>query len=69
MDFDGASVEIFDMEARRVYRKEFPPTMPNDLAFWDGIKNDGSKAIPGTYIYIIKRNNDIVCKGSFVLVR
>jgi hypothetical protein len=69
MFYEGASVEVFDIEGRRVFSAEFPPTRPETIAFWNGIRNDSKRAVPGTYIYIISRGSDAICKGSLVLVR
>jgi len=69
MFYDGADVEIFDLEGRRIFTAQFPPTRPEAQAFWSGVRTDSKLAIPGTYIYVITRDNEVLCKGSLVLVR
>ncbi len=69
MFYEGARVEIFNLEGRRVFSNDFPPTRPEADAFWDGVRNGNKRAIPGTYIYVIARGDEVLCKGSLVLVR
>jgi len=69
MQYEGARVELYDIEGRRIFDADFPPTAPERDAFWDGIRNGDKKAIPGTYIYIVSRDGEILCKGTLVLVR
>jgi len=69
MELNGADLQIFDLEGRKIYETNFPVTSPESDAFWNGIRHDSKKAIPGTYIYIITRNGELICKGSLLLVR
>ena len=69
MEISGARLEIFDIEGRRVFDAEIPPTSPERDAFWNGLRESGTKAIPGSYIYVISRGVDVVCKGAIVLAR
>jgi len=69
MELDGATVEILDLDGRRVYSSYIPPTTQEQDAFWDGVRNNSKKAIPGTYIYIITRKDKVLCQGTLVLVR
>ncbi|HHS49914.1 MAG TPA: hypothetical protein ENN07_02245 [candidate division Zixibacteria bacterium] len=69
MEFSPATIEIFTIEGRRVFSRDFPPSAPESGTFWDGVADDGRRALPGTYVYIITKNGEVVCKGTLVLVR
>ena len=69
MQFEGAFVELFDLEGRRVFSENFPPGLPESVISWDGFRNNSKKAVPGTYLYVITRGGQVLCKGTLVLVR
>ncbi len=69
MELLPATVEIYDIDGRRVFSSDFPATSPEGNAFWDGLRSAGSRARPGTYLYVVLRGGDVICKGTLLLVR
>ncbi|MCD6501571.1 gliding motility-associated C-terminal domain-containing protein [bacterium] len=69
MELEAATVEIFDIEGRKLFSADYPATPPEGYAFWDGMRSAGKRARPGTYIYVVMRGGEVICKGSLVLVR
>jgi len=57
--FSGeAELMVFDVRNRLVYQNK-----------WHGTDNEGNKLRPGLYLYIIKKDGEIVCNGTIVLHR
>ncbi len=69
MEFEPATIEIYSLEGKKVFAEDFHPASPQTSIRWDGVSSSGRRATPGTYIYLIIKENEILCKGTLVLVR
>ncbi len=69
---EGAKIQIFDKRKQLVFEKEIDAVdqlADYDVRSWDGRDKNGEKMNQGVYIYIITKDGEVVCEGTFVLIR
>ncbi len=69
---EDAHLMIFDKRRQLVFEKDIEHVdqsyeyMPRS---WDGLDSNGKKCLPGVYIYLISKGDEVICEGTLIIVR